>query len=104
MIFLVMYDFIVGWSRIFFKVTSPLCHLLQKKMCFLSSIIIFGSIIVWENVWSKPFELMCDSSDYAVGEVLRQYIGSYFMPFITLPGCLMGPWDVSNQLGRKIIE
>jgi len=32
------------------------------------------SLILHPLVWVKPFELMCDASDYAVGVVLGQHI------------------------------
>ena len=28
--------------------------------------------------WEKPFELMCDASDYAIGAVLRQWKNNVF--------------------------
>ncbi|GJW32008.1 reverse transcriptase domain-containing protein [Tanacetum coccineum] len=36
--------------------------------------------IMVKTGWSLPFELMCDTSDYAVGVVLGQRIGKYFQP------------------------
>ncbi|GJX68300.1 reverse transcriptase domain-containing protein [Tanacetum coccineum] len=30
--------------------------------------------------WSRPFKLMCDASDFAVGAVLRQWEGKHFCP------------------------
>nr|GFC24829.1 reverse transcriptase domain-containing protein [Tanacetum cinerariifolium] len=38
-----------------------------------------ASILIAPN-WDKPFELMCDASDYAVGAVLGQRIEKHFRP------------------------
>nr|GFB20562.1 reverse transcriptase domain-containing protein [Tanacetum cinerariifolium] len=38
-----------------------------------------ASILIASN-WDKPFELMCDASDYAVGAVLGQRIEKHFWP------------------------
>nr|GEY46576.1 reverse transcriptase domain-containing protein [Tanacetum cinerariifolium] len=36
--------------------------------------------ILIASIWDQPFELMCDTSDYAVGAVLRQRIEKHFWP------------------------
>jgi hypothetical protein len=65
------------------KITKPLTHLLQKDVTFdfdekclaalwtLKSAFVSAPIIQPPD-WSKPFEIMCDASDYAVGAVLGQ--------------------------------
>ena len=67
------------------KVAHPLINLLAKKIkfeftpeClesfeFLKKVLILAPII-HPSVWSKPFELMCDAFDHAVGTVLDQKI------------------------------
>jgi hypothetical protein len=67
----------------FSKITKPLTHLLQKDVAFdfdekclaafwtLKSVLVSAPIIQPPD-WSKPFEIMCDASDYAVGAVLGQ--------------------------------
>jgi hypothetical protein len=67
----------------FSKVTKPLTHLLQKDVAFdfnekclaafrtLKSALVSAPIIQPPD-WSQPFEIMCDTSDYAVGAVLGQ--------------------------------
>jgi hypothetical protein len=65
----------------FSKITKPLTHLLQKDVAFdfdeeclaalqtLKSVLVRALIIQPPN-WSQPFEIMCDTSDYAVAAVL----------------------------------
>ncbi|KAM1031035.1 hypothetical protein ACFX2C_034878 [Malus domestica] len=67
----------------FSKVSQPLCRLLQKDVAFdfnkecmasfkqLKELLTTTPIIVPLD-WSLPFELMCDTSDYALGVVLGQ--------------------------------
>ncbi|XP_042038342.1 uncharacterized protein LOC121784247 [Salvia splendens] len=67
----------------FSKIAKPLCNLLEKDAKFvfddaclnafelLKMKLVEAPIIVAPD-WSKPFELMCDASDYAVGAVLGQ--------------------------------
>jgi hypothetical protein len=67
----------------FSKITKTLTHLLQKDVAFdfdekclpvfwtLKSALVSAPIIQPPD-WSQPFEIMCDASDYAVGEVLGQ--------------------------------
>jgi hypothetical protein len=67
----------------FSKTTKPFTHLLQKDVAFdfdekflaafrtLKSALVSAPIIQPPD-WSQPFEIMCDSSDYAVGAVLGQ--------------------------------
>nr|GFA54433.1 reverse transcriptase domain-containing protein [Tanacetum cinerariifolium] len=38
-----------------------------------------AAILIAPN-WDQPFELMCDASDYAVGDVLGQRIEKHFWP------------------------
>ena len=71
----------------FSKTASPLCTLLQKDVDFdfneqckgafneLKQALITTPIIQPPN-WELPFELMCDASNYAIGAVLGQKIGS----------------------------
>ncbi len=74
--------FIAGFS----KIVLPMCRLLQKDVEFdfdedckkafkeLKKKLVSAPIIQAPD-WSKPFELMCDASDYAVGAVLGQKDG-----------------------------
>ncbi|XP_042028517.1 uncharacterized protein LOC121782529 [Salvia splendens] len=67
----------------FSKIAKPLCNLLEKDAKFvfdgkcleafelLKKKLVEAPIIITPD-WSKPFELMCDASDYAVGAVLGQ--------------------------------
>ena len=69
----------------FSKIAAPLCELLKKDTTFefdekckeafheLRSRLVTAPIIQ-APVWTLPFELMCDASDYAVGAVLGQRI------------------------------
>ena len=75
----------VGFYRRFIKdfskISSPLCELLKKDIGFdfngackvsfddLKEHLTSAPIIQAPD-WTKPFELLCDASDYAVGEVL----------------------------------
>jgi hypothetical protein len=66
----------------FSKITKPLTHLLQKDVAFdfdekcLAAFRTLKSALVSAPIqppdWSQPFEIMCDTSDYAVGTVLGQ--------------------------------
>ncbi|XP_073129610.1 uncharacterized protein [Henckelia pumila] len=67
----------------FAKIASPMCKLLQKDVPFefdepyktsfdkLKDSLALAPIIQ-QSDWSKPFEIMCDASDYAIGAVLGQ--------------------------------
>jgi hypothetical protein len=69
----------------FSKIARPLCRLLAKETPFefdeecveafgaLKEILMSTPVIRPPN-WGEPFEIMCDSSDYAVGAVLGQRI------------------------------
>ena len=65
----------------FSKISKPLCQLLEQNREFkfdeaclkafeiLKKALISAPIIIAPD-WDKPFELMCDASDFAVGVVL----------------------------------
>ncbi|KAM2294926.1 hypothetical protein ACFX1S_034781 [Malus domestica] len=67
----------------FSKISQPLCRLLQKEVAFefddacstafkqLKEALTSAPIITPPD-WSLPFELMCNASDYAIGDVLGQ--------------------------------
>ncbi|EOY26315.1 Uncharacterized protein TCM_027802 [Theobroma cacao] len=69
--------------RDFYKISKPLCNLLEKDTSFnfddaghdafveLKKRLIFAPIITIPN-WNLPFELMYNASDYAVGAILGQ--------------------------------
>nr|GEW56319.1 reverse transcriptase domain-containing protein [Tanacetum cinerariifolium] len=75
----------------FSKISRPMTHLLEKNSPFIFSneyIQAFKTlkdklteapILIAPN-WDKPFELMCDASDFAVGAVLGQRIEKHFRP------------------------
>ena len=65
----------------FLKISKPLCNLLEKDVPFkfddecltafktLKKSLITAPVIIAPD-WTGPFEMMCDASDYVVGEVL----------------------------------
>jgi len=69
----------------FSKIARPLMNLLAKDVPFTFD---SGCLNAWEKLkkdlistpiisasdWSKPFEIMCDTSDFAIGAVLGQCI------------------------------
>ena len=73
----------------FSKISKPLCTLLQQDTQFnfdescleafqkLKKALVTAPVIVTPD-WSRPFELMCDASDYAVGAVLGQRYDKVF--------------------------
>nr|GFA12420.1 reverse transcriptase domain-containing protein [Tanacetum cinerariifolium] len=75
----------------FSKISRPMTHLLEKNSPFIFSnecIQAFRTlkeklteapILIAPN-WDQPFELMCDASDYAVGDVLGQRVEKHFQP------------------------
>nr|GEX47666.1 reverse transcriptase domain-containing protein [Tanacetum cinerariifolium] len=75
----------------FLKISRPMTHLLEKNSSFIFSndcIQAFrtlkeklteASILIALN-WDQPFELMCDSSDFAVGAVVGQRVEKHFRP------------------------
>nr|GFB33902.1 reverse transcriptase domain-containing protein [Tanacetum cinerariifolium] len=75
----------------FSKISLPMTHLLEKNSPFIFSnecIQAFRTlkdklteapILIAPN-WDKPFELMCNASDFAVGAVLGQRIEKHFRP------------------------
>jgi hypothetical protein len=69
----------------FSKITKPLCKLLAKETPFLfdkECVKAFGALkkiltstpIIQPPNWGVPFEIMCDTSDCAVGAVLGQCV------------------------------
>ncbi|CAN6459133.1 unnamed protein product [Victoria cruziana] len=75
--------FIRGSSRI--SISRPLCDFLAKDVAFVFSEECHGSFLRLKEAmssapilraldWSLPFEIMCDTSDYAVGEILGQWV------------------------------
>nr|GEZ52192.1 reverse transcriptase domain-containing protein [Tanacetum cinerariifolium] len=75
----------------FSKISRPMTHLLEKNSPFIFSnecIQAFRTlkdkltkapILIAPN-WDQPFEIMCDASDFAVGDVLGQRIEKHFRP------------------------
>nr|GEX29604.1 putative reverse transcriptase domain-containing protein [Tanacetum cinerariifolium] len=75
----------------FSKISTPMTHFLEKNSSFICSNdrtqafrtlkekLTEASILIAPN-WDQPFELMCDTSDYAVGAVLGQGVEKYFQP------------------------
>ncbi|XP_073152885.1 uncharacterized protein [Henckelia pumila] len=70
----------------FAKITSSMCKLLQKDVpfefdepCKMSFDKLKDSLnsapIIQIPDWSKPFEIMCDASDYVAGAILGQKVG-----------------------------
>nr|GEX34098.1 DNA-directed DNA polymerase [Tanacetum cinerariifolium] len=79
----------------FSKISRPMTHLLEKETPFVFSkecIEAFNTLkkkltealILVVPDWKLPFELICDTSDYAIGAVLGQ-------PFEILKACHEGP-------------
>ena len=75
----------------FSKISKPLCLLLQHDQPFdfnndcrkafntLKEALITAPVVITPD-WTKPFELMCDASDWAVGAVLGQKKEKIFHP------------------------
>ena len=75
--------------RDFSKIARPLCRLLEKDANFnfdescqysfeeIKSSLVEAPIIA-KPYWNKEFEIMCDSSDYAMGVVLGQKADQMF--------------------------
>lgn len=73
----------------FSKISKPLCQLLEHNRDFnfddaclkafeiLKKALVSAPVIIAPD-WEKPFELMCDASDFAVGAVLGQRKGKFF--------------------------
>ena len=82
-----------GFYRIFIrdfsKVARPLCRLLEKDTKFkfdescqrsfeeIKSRLVEAPVMAKPD-WNKEFEIMCDASDYAMGDVLEQRIDKVF--------------------------
>ncbi|KAJ9557173.1 LOW QUALITY PROTEIN: hypothetical protein OSB04_011787 [Centaurea solstitialis] len=77
----------------FSKISKPLCLLLQHDQKFdfneecrnafltLKEALVTAPVVVAPD-WNKPFEIMCDASDYVVGAVLGQRKKRSFIQFI----------------------
>ena len=75
--------------RDFYKISRPLCRLLEKDTKFdfdkffkaafeeIKSRLVKAPIIATPD-WNKEFEIICDASDYAMGAVLGQRIEKIF--------------------------
>ncbi|GJS45324.1 DNA-directed DNA polymerase [Tanacetum coccineum] len=73
----------------FSKISRPMTHLLEKNTPFIFSedcILAFQTlkkklteapILIAPN-WDQPFEIMCDASNYVIGEALGQRIEKHF--------------------------
>ena len=73
----------------FSKISKPLCQFLENNRAFefdeachkafetLKNALVSASIIIAQD-WEKPFELMCDASDFVVGAMLGQRKGKIF--------------------------
>ncbi|GJY70065.1 reverse transcriptase domain-containing protein [Tanacetum coccineum] len=87
----------VGFYRRFIqdfsKIARPMTHLLEKETPFVFSkecIEAFNILkkklteapILVSPDWDLPFEIMCDTSDYAVGAVLGQRKTKHFQPIL----------------------
>nr|GEZ56895.1 reverse transcriptase domain-containing protein [Tanacetum cinerariifolium] len=75
----------------FSKISRPMTHHLEKNSPFIfSNNFIQAFRILKEKLtealiliapnWNQPFELMCDTSDFAVGAVLGQRVEKHFRP------------------------
>ena len=83
--------FFMRFIKDFAKITRPLTQLLLKDAPFnfskecheafylLKERLTTTPIMIAPN-WNLPFELMCDASDFAVGDVLGQRIDKHFQP------------------------
>ena len=83
----------VGFYRRFIKdfskISKLLCQLLENNRAFefdeaclkafetLKNTLVSAPIIIAPD-WEKPFELMCDASDFAIGTMLGQRQGNIF--------------------------
>jgi hypothetical protein len=95
-----------GFYQIFIQnfshIARPLTHLLAKDALFIFTEECFQSFhtlkkelistpVIQPPIWHLPFEIMCDTSDYAVGAVLsqskdkKQYAISYASKTLTGP-------------------
>ena len=81
--FLVHVGFYRRFIRDFSSIARPLCNFLAKDVPFAWSqacedafdklkTMLVSSPIMRSRNWELPFEIMCDSSDYAIGAVLGQ--------------------------------
>nr|GEV44636.1 reverse transcriptase domain-containing protein [Tanacetum cinerariifolium] len=84
-----------GFYRLFIKefskISRPMTHLLEKDTLFiffedcikafqtLKKKLTKAPILIAPN-WDLPFELMCDATDFAIGEVLGQRHKKHFRP------------------------
>ena len=70
----------------FSKIALPLCKLLQKDVAFefdeeckkafdKLKELLTSTLVIQPPDWNVPFEIMCNTSDYAVNAVLGQRIG-----------------------------
>ena len=74
-------EFYRKFIKDFSKISRPLCKLLEKNAKFdfdeackatfdeIKSILVTTPIMITPD-WNKEFEIMCDTSDYAMGAVL----------------------------------
>nr|GEZ20213.1 reverse transcriptase domain-containing protein [Tanacetum cinerariifolium] len=81
----------------FSKISRPMTHLLEKNSPFIFSnecIQAFRTLkeklteapILIALNWDKPFELMCDASDYAVGAILGKLLTFSMLVIVEPPG------------------
>ncbi|CAN6723342.1 unnamed protein product [Malus baccata var. baccata] len=102
-----VYGFYRRFMKDFSMISRPLCRLLQRDVTFDMNeecVVAFNKLkellstapVIMPPDWSLPFELMCDSSDYAVGPVLGQRVNK-------LPHYLLTKKDAKSRLIRWIL-
>nr|GEX22936.1 hypothetical protein [Tanacetum cinerariifolium] len=84
-------DFYRRFIKDFCKIARPMTRLLENDTSFIFSqecvdafqtlkrMFIETPILIAPD-WDMPFELMCDASDFAIGEVLGQHRDKHFRP------------------------
>ena len=61
-----------------------------------------GPIVVALD-WDLPFELMCDTSDHAVGSELRQRHDKHFQPIYYVSKTLNNAWENYITIERELL-
>ncbi|KAL4283970.1 hypothetical protein GQ457_16G019230 [Hibiscus cannabinus] len=98
----------------FFKITKPLCSLIEQGRQFEFDDACTKAFEILKNKpvttpivappdWTLPFELMCDASDYAVGAVLGQRKGKTFHPIYYVSKTLNGAQVNYSTIEKELL-